>query len=99
MKLSKTLVALFIGAGMTLSTAVGAEVFVRVGPPRAVVEHRGPRPGRDYVWVNGYHSWDGNRHNWVAGRWDRPPHRGARWEAHRWVRRNGGWVFVEGRWR
>ena len=25
------------------------------------------------------------------------PH--ARWEAHRWVRRNGGWVLVEGHWR
>jgi len=99
MKLSKTLAALVIGAGMTVSGALGADVVVRVGPPRAVVERRGPAPGRGYVWVNGYHNWDGNRHVWVPGRWERPPRAHARWEGHRWVRRNGGWVLVEGRWR
>jgi hypothetical protein len=28
-----------------------------------------------------------------------PPHPHAHWVAHRWVHRNGGYVFVEGRWR
>jgi hypothetical protein len=99
MKLSKTLAGVVLGLGMTLSTALAADVVVRIGPPRPVVERRGPAPGRGYVWVPGYHAWDGNRHNWVGGRWEQPPRPRARWENARWVRRNGGWVFVEGRWR
>lgn len=98
MRLSKTLGALIISAGMTF-TALAAEVVVRVAPPHAVVETRGPSPGAGYVWIPGYHNWDGNRHVWVAGRWEQPPRPHARWEAHRWVKRNGGWVLVEGRWR
>src|SRR5215218_6468973 len=31
-----------------------SEVIVQVAPPPARVEHRAHRPGRDYVWVNGY---------------------------------------------
>jgi hypothetical protein len=74
------------------------DIIVRVAPPRAVVEHRPSRPGREYVWVNGYHRWDGSRHVWVEGRWDRPPHQRAHWVAHHWVKRRGGWVLVEGHW-
>ena len=99
MKITKTLAALLIGAGMTVSAALAEDVVVRVAPPRAVVEHRSVRPDRDSVWIAGYHNWDGNRHVWVPGRWDRPPRPHARWESHRWVHRNGGWVLVEGRWR
>ncbi len=98
MKLKNTVAALLLSAGLALS-AVGAEVVVRVGPPRAIVETRGPAPGPGYVWIPGYHNWDGSRHVWVAGRWERPPRPGARWEAHRWVRRNGGYVLMEGHWR
>ena len=98
MRITKTLAALLVGFGMTMS-ALAADVVVRIRPPRAVVERRAVRPDRDAVWVSGYHNWDGSRHVWVPGRWDRPPRRGARWENHRWVKRNGGWVLVEGRWR
>jgi len=98
MKLNKALAALLIGAGMTVSTAF-AEVFVRVAPPRAIVEHRPSSPGPGYVWIPGYHNWDGNRHVWVSGRWEMAPRHHARWEPHHWVRRNGGWVLVEGHWR
>ena len=79
--------------------AMAAEIIVRVGPPRAVVERRGPPPGRNYVWINGYQRWDGRTHVWVPGRWELPPRPRARWVEHKWVRRRGGWVFVEGHWR
>jgi hypothetical protein len=36
---------------------------------------------------------------WVPGHYERQPHPGAHWVAHRYVRRHGGWVFVEGHWR
>jgi hypothetical protein len=86
-------------AGVLAANAWAADVFVRVGPPRRVIETRGPMPNRGYVWVPGYHAWDGNRHYWVAGRWERPPRARARWVEHRWVKRRGGYVLVEGHWR
>jgi WXXGXW repeat (2 copies) len=98
MKLTESLRVLMLVAGLTVSAAA-AEVVVRIAPPHAIVEHRSPSPGRDYVWIGGFHNWDGNRYVWVPGRWDRPPHAHGRWEAHRWVKRNGGWVMVEGHWR
>lgn len=85
--------------GLLTVGTVSAEVVVRIGPPHAVVERRGVAPGPGYVWINGYHNWDGTRHVWVPGRWDRPPHPGGRWVAHRWVRRGNGWVLAEGHWR
>ena len=85
--------------GMLVSSATAADVYVRIGPPRPMVERRGPPPGRGYVWIPGYHRWDGRAHAWVPGRWDQPPRRRARWVQHRWVKRRGGWVFIEGHWR
>src|SRR5947208_185630 len=86
-------------AGLLGISAMAADVVVRVGPPRPVIERRGPRPGREYVWVSGYHNWNGSAYTWVPGRWDAPPRRHARWVPHHWVRRRGGWVLVEGHWR
>ncbi len=94
----KILAGLILSGGLAMMTYAD-EVVVRVAPPRAVVEHRGTPPGRDYVWVPGYQRWDNDHYVWSAGKWDRPPHAGARWEPHRWVKRNGGWVMIEGHWR
>jgi hypothetical protein len=86
--------------GITLlPAAVNAQIYVQVRPPVAVVERPGPPPGPGYVWIAGYHRWDGARYVWVPGRYDRPPRPGAHWVAHRWEHRHGGWVLVEGHWR
>ena len=91
---------LSLAMGMSLAIgAFAADVVVRIGPPRAVAEHRVRAPGPGYVWVQGYQSWNGRSHVWVPGRWELAPRPHARWVPHRWVRRNGGWVLVEGRWR
>ena len=79
--------------------ASNAQVYVRIGPPAPIVEHRPVAPGHGYVWIAGYHRWDGARYVWVPGRWDRPPRRRAVWVPHHWVHRRGGWVLVEGHWR
>ena len=76
-----------------------AQVVVRIGPPAPIVERRPPPPERGFVWIDGYHRWDGERYVWVGGRWDRPPHHHAVWVPHHWVHRHGGWVLVEGHWR
>jgi hypothetical protein len=82
-----------------LPAASFAQVVIRVAPPAPIVETRPVAPGPGFVWVDGYHRWDGAHYVWTPGRWDRPPHPGAHWVAHHYVRRGGGWVLVEGRWR
>jgi hypothetical protein len=82
-----------------LPAASYAQVIVRIAPPAPIVERRPPPPDRGYVWIDGYHNWDGNRYVWVPGRWDRPPHPGGHWVAHRWVHRGDHWELVEGHWR
>src|SRR5277367_3940366 len=96
--LRKGFIGLVFASALTFN-AVAAEVIIKVGPPAAIVETRGVAPSPRYLWLAGYHRWDGNAYVWVPGRWELPPRPGARWVAHRWVRRHGGWVFVEGRWR
>ncbi|MGA2251570.1 YXWGXW repeat-containing protein [Terracidiphilus sp.] len=96
--MKKFALAALLGLSL-LPAALNAQVVVRIAPPVAVVEHPGPRPGPGYEWVAGYHRWDGARYVWVPGRYDRPPHAGAHWVAHRWVHRNGGYVLQEGHWR
>jgi hypothetical protein len=94
----KLLLTSVLGLGLGIG-AMQAEVVVRIAPPRAVVEHRGVRPGRDHVWVGGYHRWDGKAYAWQPGRWEAPPRPHAVWVAPRWQHRHGEYVFVEGRWR
>jgi hypothetical protein len=93
--LPAALLAFAIGAG----SLHAEEVIVKVRPPREVVETRVVAPGPDYVWIGGYHQWNGTAYAWTPGRWERPPHAHAVWVRHRWVHRHGGWVLVEGRWR
>jgi len=68
-------------------------------PPPAEVEVVPASPGVEYVWVGGYHRWDGRRYVWIRGRYERRPHERARWENAHWEARGRGRVWVEGRWR
>ena len=90
--------SIFAGCLMVCS-AMAADVIIRVAPPRPLVEQRVVAPGPGYVWIPGFHRWDGRAYGWVPGRWERPPRPHAHWVAHRYVRRGGGWVYVEGHWR
>ena len=96
--LRRGLIGLVLAGALAISV-LAAEIVVRVAPPAPIVETRGVAPGPGYVWIAGYHNWNGNAHVWVPGRWALPPRSHARWVAHRWVKRHGGWVLVEGRWR
>ena len=96
--LRKSLITSALGLFLAIGAA-NAEVVIRVGPPAPVVEHRVVAPGPGYVWTGGYHRWDGRAYVWVPGAWVRPPRAHAVWVAPHYVHRNGGYVFVEGRWR
>src|SRR5262245_61896596 len=86
----------FILAG---AASVDAQVIVQVPPPHPIVERRGPRPGRGFVWVPGYQRWGGRRYVWVPGQWQRPPRPFSRWVPGRWVRHGRGWEFRGAYWR
>ncbi|HUD23076.1 MAG TPA: hypothetical protein VMQ60_09565 [Acidobacteriaceae bacterium] len=89
--------ALFITVG-----AANAQFVVRIGPPPPRPVEVVPEPPpvhRDYVWVAGYHRWDGHGYVWVPGAYQRPPHRGAVWVPGEWREERGGHVWHAGRWR
>ena len=74
-------------------------VYVRVGPPTPLVDVRVVAPGPGYVWISGYHAWNGSDYAWVPGRWTLAPRPRAVWVPGHWVRERRGWYFREGRWR
>jgi hypothetical protein len=92
-----------VTATLAVSSACAAprgRLYVRVGPPAPIVEARVVAPGPGYVWIPGYHSWDGRAYVWVPGRYERAPRANARWVPARWVREGRhGWYLVEGHWR
>lgn len=69
-----------------------------VAPPPGRVEVHGRPPRQGQVWTPGYWRWNGQRHVWGAGRWQRPQQVGWVWQAPQWTLQNGVWIFVEGQW-
>lgn len=53
---------------------------IRIGAPPAPRAYRvPPRPGPDYIWVEGYQYPQGSQYKWHDGYWTRPPYQGAYW--------------------
>lgn len=96
--MKKMLSIALLGVALAVGSA-NAQVYVRIGPPPPRREVVVARPGPGYVWVKGYHRWDGNQYAWVPGAWVAPPRPHAVWVDGRWVHRRQGWVWIEGRWR
>ena len=93
-----TLAASTLLAGC-VATGRHGRLYVRVAPPPLAVEVRGVAPGPEFVWIEGYHRWDGDRYVWVPGHWDRRPRAGADWVPGHWAHDRQGWYWVEGHWR
>jgi hypothetical protein len=93
--MKKTLLGLMLLAGLSICSAQ-VSIGVRIGPPPAprVVRVQPPRPGPDYIWVDGYWYALGNRYQWHDGYWTRPPYAGARWM----MPHHDGERFYEGYW-
>jgi hypothetical protein len=97
-----------IGGAIVIVTTIGAgttyakphrRVYVRVGPPAAIVEVRPVAPRGNFIWVPGYHRWNSGAYVWVPGAWQRPPRARAAWIPGHWAHDRRGWFFVEGRWK
>lgn len=95
MKKNLLIILLLLGLSPAITCA---QVFVRVAPPPIIVERPAPPPGPRYVWIAGYHRWNGTRYVWVPGHYVMPPRHGVVWVPAHWAPRKGGWVFVAGRW-
>ena len=68
---------------------------IRIGEPPPPRAYRvPPRPGPDYVWVEGYQYPQGGRYVWHNGYWTRPPYADAYWVAPYHV----GGQYYAGRW-
>jgi hypothetical protein len=95
-----TLVVVLAGGllGVPAAASAATRVYVRVGPPAAVVERVVvARPG--YVWTPGYHRWNGRTYVWVPGRYVIPPRPHAVWVPGHWERERRGWFWIAGTWR
>lgn len=105
LRLAGVVGALTLGAGLVPSANAGPDINIGFDihagppPPRHEVRVERDRPGPDYVWVDGYWAGEPGHYTWVAGRWDRPPHPGARWVSPRWEHRGDRYVFIQGGWR
>jgi hypothetical protein len=83
----KKLIGTIVVFGLFLvgAPALRAQVSygIRIGPPPAprVVRALPPRPGPEYVWVDGYWYPNGRHYRWHDGYWTRPPYEGAHWVA------------------
>jgi hypothetical protein len=77
-----------------------AEVVVEAPPPAPpiVVEPAPPRPGPEFILIEGYHRWNGHAYVWERAHWERPARPGLRWIPARWEPRARGHVWVEGHW-
>jgi hypothetical protein len=101
-KIRALLAPVVLGGVLTLgacSTQVRGAVYVPAAPPPPVAEVVPVTPGPGYVWVGGYHRWDGARYVWVGGRWEVGPHPKARWVPGHWRHDRQGYVWIQGHWR
>jgi hypothetical protein len=78
--LTTTLLVLFTFLGAQSSLAQ-VSFGIRIGPPPAprVVRSLPPRPGPEYIWVDGYYYPVNGHYAWHNGYWTRPPYDGAVW--------------------
>jgi hypothetical protein len=105
----RTSMALALAAGALLSGcivvpahqgygyATGPVIVVDAPPPAPYAEVVPVLPYPGAVWIGGYWGWNGGRHQWVPGYYDRP-RQGYRYEPHRWENHGGRWHLRAGGW-
>ena len=85
---------------LTGGMASAARVYVKVEPPKVIVEERSPAPSPRHVWVTGYHRWDGKAYVWAPGGWQLPTKGHSAWVEGHWSHhKSNGWYWVGGHWK
>lgn len=74
-----------------------ADVIVVHKAPPAPRHERIPAARKGFAWAPGYWNWNGRRHEWVAGHWEkvRPGHA---YQRAQWVHERNGWRLDRGGW-
>ena len=91
LKLAAIAGLLFVASPAQAQVSFGLE-FGRPPAPRAY--RVTPRPGPEFVWVEGYWYPQGREYRWHDGYWTRPPYEGAYWNEPYYV----GGRYVAGFW-
>ena len=79
------------------STLVVTTVPATPAPPTTVAV-LGSSPGADYIRVEGYYNWLGDRYVWVSPTWTRIPRPGATYVPGHWQATTGGYTWMPGHW-
>ena len=72
-------------------------IVVDIAPPAPYFEVIPVLPFPGALWIGGYWGWQGGRHYWVPGRYERA-RPGYGWNAHSWVQQGGRWHLRGGGW-
>jgi len=76
LKIAAVLGLLFVASPAHAQISFG----IQIGPPpRPRVYRVAPRPGPEFVWVEGYWYPQWRSYKWENGYWTRPPYEGAYW--------------------
>lgn len=76
---------------------VPGEYYVDAPPPAPQQEVVGVAPYPEAVYINGYWGWEGGRHVWHRGAWQRN-RPGYVYQPHRWEQRGNRYVMHRGGW-
>lgn len=87
-------VAALLAGGSAFGGQISIGIQIGPPPPPRVVRVLPPRPGPQFVWVQGYWYPMGRRYRWHPGYWTQPPYAGARWVVPRYA----GSQYYEGYW-
>jgi len=87
----KSLLTLLIFTAASAVAQVSIGIQIGAPPPPRVIRVQPPRPGPEFVWVEGYWYPVGNHYKWHDGYWTRPVYPAARWVAPRY---EGGRYFA-----
>jgi hypothetical protein len=71
--------ALLLACGSVFAAQVSIGIRIGPPPPPRVVRVLPPRPGPEFIWIEGYWYPVGSHYKWHAGYWTRPFYPGARW--------------------
>ena len=70
---------MLLASGSVFGAEISVGITIGPPPPPYVVHVLPPRPGPEFVWVDGYWYPVGKHYKWHKGYYTRPPYVGARW--------------------
>jgi hypothetical protein len=88
-----------LGILSTVGFAAKITVWAPVPPPPMMEEKRPPAAGPGMVWLGGFWGYEGGRHVWHAGHWEKPPKPKAHYVDPKWDRKGSQYGFREGHWK